>query len=93
MAPPMNVHRIENIRSALVCGITSPYPNVDNVATAQYNDARYSVPSGIVVVVPSLCMESKYDVTQDTSRSSSQVMQYHTHAIQCARKRMKKENL
>ena len=38
-APPMNVPATAYRRSALVAGMTSPYPSVDSVATAQYTDA------------------------------------------------------
>ena len=40
-------------RSAFVSGTTSPYPSVDNVATAQYTEAMYKEPLSTGRMLPS----------------------------------------
>jgi hypothetical protein len=71
-APPMNVPTTAYMRSAFVAGITSPYPSVDSVATAQYTDATYNVPLSIPNA--SSAETSKYPVTQLFSFASVAAM-------------------
>ena len=71
-APPMNVPSTAYRRSAFVFGMTSPYPSVDSVATAQYTDATYNVP--LSMANASSAETSKYPVTQLLSRASVAAM-------------------